>query len=141
MTEKTTISKNTIMIALTVLIAAILYNPILGGPGESDDPLVSLSYLQTVTRFGEIEMRKNQEFPIESGSTFILVDGNAELRGVGDYNLLDLTSGKSQKRAKNVSESHLYVVTGGSDVMLTARGDVTILVNGGDANPSRHGMK
>ena len=140
MTEKRTISKNAFMFAFIILIIAALYKPILGGPGESDDPLVSLSYLQTVTRFGEIELRKNQEFPIEPGSTFILVDGKAELRGVGDYNLLDLTSGKASKRAKNLSKSHLYVVTGGSDVMLTARGDVTILVNGGYANPSRHGM-
>ncbi len=128
-------------IAMIVIILAVIFvMPLIAGPGETDDPLVSLSYLQTVSRLGEIQLRQNEEFPMESGMVFILVDGKAELRGVGDYVLIDLTIGKSYKRGNKVTENHLCVVTGGSDVNLVARKDVKILINGGDANPLRHGM-
>jgi hypothetical protein len=125
---------------IVIILAVIFVMPLFAGPGETDDPLVSLSYLQTVSRLGEIQLRKNEEFPMESGMVFILVDGKAELRGVGDYVVIDLTIGKSYKRGNKVTENHLFVVTGGSDVNLVARKDVKVLINGGDANPLRHGM-
>ncbi len=125
---------------IVIILAVAILVPLFAGPGETDDPLVSLSYLQTVSRLGEVQLRQNEEFPLESGMVFILIDGKAELRGVGDYIVIDLTNGKSHKRGKNVSENHLYVVTGGSDINLVARKDIRILINGGDANPLRHGM-
>lgn len=125
---------------IVIILAVIFVMPLFAGPGETDDPLVSLSYLQSVSRLGEIQLRQNEEFPLESGMVFILVDGKAELRGVGNYVVIDLTIGKSYKRGDKITENHLFVVTGGSDVNLVARNDVKVLINGQDANPLRHGM-
>ena len=128
---------STILISVMVLSLAV---PSWSGPGESDDPLVSQSYLNAMSKLGEIKLIKNDEFQIESGKFFILVDGKAELKGVGDYKLIDLSAGKSGVRAKSLDENRLYIITGGSDVKIIARGDSIILVNGGEINPLRRGM-
>ena len=132
--------KYSIIATIVAILAMVMLVPLFAGPGETDDPLVSLSYLQTVSRLGEVQLRQNDEFPLKSGTMFVLLSGKAEFRGVGDYVVVDLTAGKSHKRGKDVTTNHLYVVTGGSDINLVARKDMKILINGGDANPLRHGM-
>ena len=125
-----------LLLFASLLIAGLL-TPLLGGPGASDDPVVSLSYLELATRYGEIPLRKGEELPIPSGASFVLFDGDAELGGVGDYIMIDLTIGKSYKRGKGISENHFYIVTGGNDIRIAAKGDCKILMKGGDAGPLR----
>lgn len=123
---------------LTILLVVLFsYSPIFGGPGSSDDPVVSLSYLELASRYNEIPLRKGEELPIPSGCSFVLLEGDAELRGVGDYYMLDLTIGKKFKRGKDISESHLYLVIRGSEIKIAAKSDTKILVKGGDAGPLR----
>ena len=129
--------KYSILIIFAIILIAGLLSPLLGGPGASDDPVVSLSYLELATRYGEIPLRKGEELPIPSGASFVLFSGDAELRGVGDYIMIDLTVGKSYKRGKGISENHLYVVTGGNDIKIAAKGDCKILIRGGDTGPLR----
>ena len=141
MEKKTT--QSTLLVSLTIFIAAVIIvcaAPSWSGPGQSDDPLVSQSYLNAMSKLGEIKLIKNDEFQIEPGAFFIVVDGKTELKGVGDYKLIDLTSGKSGVRVKSLDENHLYIITGGSDVKIMARGDAIIMVNGGEINPLRRGM-
>ena len=115
------------------ILLIISLTPLLAGPGTTDDPIISLSYLQIATRYGEVPIKKGDELPILGGSTFILVDGSIEMRGAGDYYLFDLTAGKKYKRGKDITDSHLYLVSGGTDLKIAARNDSKILVTGGDS--------
>ena len=125
------------IISLAMLIALALFSISISGPGDNEDPVVSLSYLQLSSKYGEVPLRQNDEYPVDAGSTFILTDGKAELRGVGDYYVIDLTIGKSFKRGKNLTKNHLYVVTGGSDIEIVAKDDVSLLIKGADGGPLR----
>ena len=118
---------------LPIFILLIIYlSPLLAGPGATDDPIISLSYLQMATRYGEIPLKKGDELPIPNGTFFILFDGSVEMRGTGDYFVIDLTAGKKFKRGKDITESHLYISSGGSDLKISARSDSKILMAGSD---------
>ena len=136
-----TIMKYGILVLSVIFLSAGLLTPLFGGPGADDDPIVSLSYLEVASRFGEIKLPKGENLPVPSGASFVLLDGDAELGGVGDYLMVDLTIGKSFKRGKGISENHLYIITGGSDIKITAKDNIRILVKGIDSTPSRKAMK
>jgi hypothetical protein len=70
----------------------------------------------------------------------VLIDGKAGLNGVGDYELIDLTTGKSQPRGKNLTENHLCLLHGGSNLELVAGSNVKILVRGGETKLQRQAM-
>lgn len=123
--------------SFTALLVFLILAPTFGGPGETDDPVVSLSYLQLANRYEEIPLKKNDQYPIEKGVTFILIDGKAELQGVGDYLAVNLTAGKTSKRAKEIYPNHLNMVIRGSDIKIIAKSDCTICVQAANGGPLR----
>lgn len=126
----------TILLLLSVAFLA----PSFGGPGDNDDPIVTLSYMELASRFGEIIVQKGKTFPMESGTLFVLIEGKAEINGVGDYKLIDMTTGKSQVRGKSLTENHLCILYGGSNLQLVAGSNVKILVRGGETKLQRQAM-
>jgi len=123
-----------------ILLVASFLIPLFGGPGTTDDPIISRSYMEIATRYGDVPLKKGEELPIPSGGSFILFDGSVELSGVGDYFVIDLTAGKKFQRGKDITESHLYVVTGGNDLKIVAKNDAHVLVKGGDTAQLRRAM-
>jgi hypothetical protein len=122
------------------LLSVLILAPSFGGPGDNDDPIVTLSYMELASSFGEIIVQKGKTFPIESGTLFVLIEGKAEINGVGDYELINLTSGKSQVRGKALIENNLCLINGGSNLELVAGTNVKILVRGGETKLQRQGM-
>jgi hypothetical protein len=133
--------KTLFFLLIPILIILGLYiAPLIAGPGATDDPIVSLSYLQIANRYSTVPVMKGDEFPLPDGTSFILFDGSVEIRGTGDYFVIDITAGKKYKRGKDIAESHLYVVTGGSDLKIAAKENAKILIRGGDTQMLRKAM-
>ncbi len=86
--------------------AAVIY----ASPGTSSDPLVSLSYLEEVTKFKVIEIKAGQFIIAEEGTEIILRDGTSTIYTPVNAGISDVTMGKDLKNGEKVPLNHLLIV-------------------------------
>lgn len=106
--EKGKLKKVLIVVGLSLVLcgAAVIY----ASPGTSSDPLVSLSYLEEVTKFKVIEIKAGQFIIAEEGTEIILRDGTSTIYTPVNAGISDVTMGKDLKNGEKVPLNHLLIV-------------------------------
>lgn len=149
-------SKKGILKALIIIIAAaalISGTVVLAEPGDTDDPVVTKSYIVNVVvpqlkayveerlgggsadsysdTFSVVNVNPGQTVIFDSGSQFILRKGNGVIIGTEQGGISDTTYGYDLPDGTEMPSNHMLVVPRSDGRGFKASNDVIIMVKGG----------
>lgn len=93
-------------LSLVLLGAAVIY----ASPGTSNDPLVSLSYLEKVSKFNVIEIKAGQTLIGKEGTEIVLRSGLVTIYSPVQFGVSDVTAGKDLLNGQSVPQNHLLII-------------------------------
>ncbi|MCR5482447.1 MAG: hypothetical protein K6F52_06595 [Clostridia bacterium] len=99
-------------------------------PGSSDDPVVSKSYVDSMSRFTPIEVKAGKSVIGGEGSEMILRSGEASAIGNGENGVSDVTEGKDLLDGYWVFQNHLLLVPRADGRGIKATTDIWVMVKG-----------
>ena len=108
--------------------------PMLADPGDSTDPIITLSYVEDVVKkelsFRVVNMKKGDALIGEAGTEFILRMGTAEIIATAKGGLADLTAGTDLADGTKMPANHHLVVPVEDGRGIRANDNVIVLVKG-----------
>ena len=128
--KKIIISVVTVAVALTTVGTGLL----LANPGDSDDPIVTLSYVEEVVKkelsFQVVNMSKGDVLIGEAGTELVLRMGSAEIIATQKGGLADLTTGTDLADGTKMPSNHHLVIPVDDGRGIKAENNVIVMVKG-----------
>ncbi|MBR0278273.1 MAG: hypothetical protein IJQ50_07430 [Clostridia bacterium] len=126
-----------IIVALTIialLFAAVGTCTFLADPGDSSDPVITLSYITDILKpglsFKVVNLSKGQTLACFAGTEVILRMGKATIIATEKGGLADVTSGTDLKNGESMPSNHLLIVPLSDGRGIKAENDVIVMVKG-----------
>ncbi len=125
---------------ITILVVAVVFCSLgvvtmFATPGDSNDPVVTLSYIQNIFKpevtFKVVNLKKGNVLTAKAGTEIVLRMGTAKVFATAKGGVADLTSGVDLTNGKVVPANHHLVVPVADGRGITAQTDVIIMVKGG----------
>jgi len=106
--EKGKLKKVLIVLSLIVVLfgAAVIY----ASPGTSSDPLVSLSYLNKVSKYNVVDVEAGKTLIGKEGTEIILRSGICTIYSPVNFGVSDVTAGKDLLNGQSVTFNHLLII-------------------------------
>jgi hypothetical protein len=101
-----------------------------GEPGSAADPLVSKSYVESVSRFQVVNVPAGARIEAEGGTEIVLRAGQARAIASVQGGILDATGGTDLAQGAAVTKNHLLVVPRTDGRGLQAVSDLVLMVRG-----------
>lgn len=117
-----------IILALLGIVAAVSYA---AQPGTQEDPLVTKSYLEQMTRFKVVEVPAGKSVLGEAGTEMILRQGNCTIIGTAKGGVSDVTMGYDLANGIQVQGNHLLIVPVNDGRGVKAETNCLIMIKGG----------
>lgn len=149
-------SNNKVMksiIAVIAIAAVACTTMVLAEPGDTDDPVVTKSYIVDVVVpqlkayveqkvsggdsdsysdvFTVVDVKAGQKMVFDAGAEFILRKGNGVIIGSNLGGISDTTSGYDLSDGSEMPANHMLIVPRGDGRGFTASNDVIVMVKGG----------
>ncbi len=99
-------------------------------PGSSDDPVVSKSYVDSMSVFTPVEVKAGKSVVGGEGCEMILRSGEASAIGNGQNGVSDVTEGKDLLDGYWVFQNHLLLVPRADGRGIRANTDIWVMVKG-----------
>ena len=117
-----------IILALLGIAVAVSYA---AQPGTQEDPLVTKSYLEQMTRFRVVEVPAGKSVLGEAGTEMILRQGNCTIIGSAKGGVSDVTMGYDLANGIQVQGNHLLIVPVNDGRGVKATTNCLIMIKGG----------
>ncbi len=100
-----------LLLVLISLACLLLTGRLDAQPGTENDPILSLSYLESALRVDPVILEGGEEFPISSGRGLALLEGRCMIipPDSGRWWILDITKGEIHRNSMEMSIGHWYV--------------------------------
>lgn len=122
------------IIATAVVLSTVFAVSLLANPGDSSDPIVTLSYVEEVVKkelsFQVVNMSKGDILVGEAGTELILRMGSAEIIATEKGGLADLTVGTDLADGTVMPSNHHLVVPVDDGRGIEAKNSVIVMVKG-----------
>ena len=122
------------VLVLTLVISVFSMVPMLADPGDSTDPIITLSYVEDVIKkelsFQVVNMSKGDVLIGEAGTEIILRMGTAEIIATQKGGLADLTAGTDLTDGTNMPANHHLVIPVDDGRGIKAKDKVIVMVKG-----------
>lgn len=122
------------MLVIAGMIATTGAITMLADPGDKNDPLITLSYIENVLKgemsFKAVDMSEGQTLICEAGTELILRMGKATIISTEKGGLADTTTGEDLKNGMVMPGNHHLVVPVGDGRGIVAENNVIVLVKG-----------
>ena len=124
---------------ITLLIVAALFGSLgvvtmFATPGDSNDPVVTLSYIENILKgemsFKVVNMKKGESLTAQAGTELVLRMGKAEIFATEKGGVADLTAGVDLADGTAVPANHYLVVPVADGRGITAQSDVIVMIKG-----------
>lgn len=141
------------VIAAAAIIAVLGGTLVLAEPGDTDDPVVTKSYIVDVVvpqlkayveqkisggtsdsysdRFAVVNVKSGQKVIFDSGAEFILRKGSGTIIGTELGGIADTTSGYDLADGTGMPSNHLLIVPRDDGRGFIASSDVIVMIKGG----------
>lgn len=100
-------------------------------PGTTEDPLVTKSYLEQMTRFNVVEVPQGKSVLGDTGTEMILRQGNCTIIGTQKGGVSDVTMGYDLADGIEVQGNHLLIVPVNDGRGIKALTNCLIMIKGG----------
>jgi len=103
------------LIVLSLFIVAIvscaLVRALFAQPGSETDPVVSVSYLDSVLGFDPVTIEGGEELAVPSGRGLILLDGACKIEppASGNFKIVNVTTGEITGESTEMAIGNLYI--------------------------------
>ena len=122
------------IIAVAVVLTTVSTGFLLANPGDSDDPIVTLSYVEEVVKkelsFQVVNMSKGDVLIGEAGTELVLRMGSAEIIATQKGGLADLTTGVDLPDGTQMPSNHHLVIPVDDGRGIKAENNVIVMVKG-----------
>ena len=122
------------VLVLTLVISVFSMVPMLADPGDSTDPIITLSYVEDVIKkelsFQVVNMSKGDVLIGEAGTEIVLRMGTAEIIATQKGGLADLTAGTDLADGTNMPANHYLVIPVDDGRGIKAKNSVIVMVKG-----------
>lgn len=122
------------VLALAVIVSTVGAVTLFADPGDSSDPIITLSYVEDVVKkelsFQVVNMSKGDVLIGEAGTEIILRMGTAEIIATQKGGLADLTSGTDLADGTNMPANHHLVIPVDDGRGIKAKNSVIVMVKG-----------
>lgn len=122
------------MIVIAVLISTAGVVTLFADPGDSSDPIITLSYLENVLKgqlsFKVVNIERGQQLVCEDGTELILRMGSATIVATEKGGLADVTSGIDLPNGSEMPSNHHLIVPVNDGRGIIANNKVIVLVKG-----------
>lgn len=122
------------MIVIAVLISTAGIVTLFADPGDSSDPIITLSYLENVLKgqlsFKVVNIERGQQLVCEDGTELILRMGSATIVATEKGGLADVTSGIDLPNGSEMPSNHHLIVPVNDGRGIIANNKVIVLVKG-----------
>ena len=122
------------VLALTVIVSTVGAVTLFADPGDSSDPIITLSYVEDVVKkelsFRVVNMSKGDVLIGEAGTEIILRMGTAEIIATQKGGIADLTSGTDLADGTNMPANHHLVIPVDDGRGIKAKDKVIVMVKG-----------
>ena len=122
------------VLALAVVLSTVGAVTLFADPGDSSDPIITLSYVEDVVKkelsFQIVNMEKGDTLIGEAGTEIILRMGTAEIIATEKGGLADLTSGTDLANGTNMPANHHLVIPVDDGRGIKAKNSVIVMVKG-----------
>ena len=122
------------VLVLSLAFSALGTVSMLANPGDSSDPIITLSYVEDVVKkelsFQVVNMSKGDVLIGEAGTEIILRMGTAEVIATQKGGLADLTSGTDLANGTNMPANHHLVIPVDDGRGIKAKDKVIVMVKG-----------
>ena len=122
------------VLALAVVLSTVGAVTLFADPGDSSDPIITLSYVEDVVKkelsFQIVNMEKGDTLIGEAGTEIILRMGTAEIIATEKGGLADLTSGTDLANGTNMPANHHLVIPVDDGRGIKAKNAVIVMVKG-----------
>lgn len=141
------------IIAVAAIMAVIGGTIVLADPGDTDDPVVTKSYIVEVVvpqlkayveqkmsggtadsyseKFSVVNVDAGQTVIFDAGAEFILRKGNGVIIGTAEGGIADTTYGYDLPDGTEMPSNHMLVVPRDDGRGFTASNDVIVMIKGG----------
>ncbi|MEE1224835.1 MAG: hypothetical protein UH081_06205 [Clostridia bacterium] len=103
-------------------------------PGDSSDPIITLSYIENILKgemsFKVVNMEKGQKLVCEQGTELILRMGKATVNATEKGGLADVTAGYDLADGEEMPANHHLIVPVADGRGITANNTVIVMVKG-----------
>jgi len=121
-------------VVLAVVLSTVGALTLFAAPGDSSDPIVTLSYVEDVVKkelsFQVVNMEKGDVLIGEAGTEIILRMGTAQIIATQKGGLADLTDGTDLADGANMPANHHLVVPVDDGRGIEAKNKVIVMVKG-----------
>ena len=122
------------VVVLAVIVSTVGAITLFAAPGDSNDPIITLSYVEDVVKkelsFQVVNMNKGDVLIGEAGTEVILRMGNAEVIATEKGGLADLTAGTDLADGTNMPANHHLVIPMDDGRGIEAKNSVIVMVKG-----------
>lgn len=122
------------MIVIAALISTAGVVTLFADPGDSSDPIITLSYLENVLKgqlsFKVVNIERGQQLVCEDGTELILRMGSATIVATEKGGLADVTSGIDLPNGSEMPSNHHLIVPVNDGRGIIANNKVIVLVKG-----------
>ncbi|MBR5517655.1 MAG: hypothetical protein IKV86_01350 [Clostridia bacterium] len=122
------------VVVLAVIVSTVGAITLFAAPGDSNDPIITLSYVEDVVKkelsFQVVNMNKGDVLIGEAGTEVILRMGNAEVIATEKGGLADLTAGADLADGTNMPANHHLVIPVDDGRGIKAKDKVIVMVKG-----------
>ena len=122
------------VLVLSLAFSALGTVSMLANPGDSSDPIITLSYVEDVVKkelsFQVVNMKNGDVLIGEAGTEIILRMGTAEVIATQKGGLADLTSGTDLANGTNMPANHHLVIPVDDGRGIKAKDKVIVMVKG-----------
>lgn len=126
-------------IIITLLVVAFAFATLgavtmFASPGDSNDPIITLSYIEDILKgqltFQVVNLEKGSSLIGESGTEIVLRMGNAEIIATEKGGLADLTAGVDLPDGTSMPANHNLVIPVSDGRGIEAQSSVIVMVKG-----------
>lgn len=122
------------IVAVAVVLTTVGTGILMANPGDSNDPIVTLSYVEEVVKkelsFQVVNMSKGDVLIGEAGTELVLRMGSAKIIATEKGGLADLTLGTDLANGTQMPSNHHLVVPVDDGRGIKAENDVIVMVKG-----------
>ena len=126
-------------IIISLLVVAFMFGALgtvtyLASPGDSDDPIITLSYIEDILKgqlsFTVVNLEKGNVLIGEQGAELVLRMGSARIIATEKGGLADLTAGADLTNGTDMPANHHLVVPVDDGRGIEAQNKVIVMVKG-----------
>lgn len=122
------------MLVVAVVIASVGMVTMFADPGDSSDPIITLSYIESVLKgklaFEVVNLKEGDKMVCENGTELILRMGSATINATEKGGLADVTGGLDLRDSEPMPSNHLLIVPVNDGRGITATSQVIVMVKG-----------